>query len=181
VEPGELEVARAFADREAWAYEAAYREHGRTLYAAALQVLRDSQESQDCVHDVLMRLWRRGAAYRPERGSLRAFLAVCVRNESLARLRNARNRERIVRSVETPGSTDDIAAAVADRETLRPALGALAEKQRQTIELAYYQRYTLEEIARRLGEPLGTIKSRLSAALRKLRDTLAMQEPPNAG
>ena len=176
----ELELARAFVKREAWAYEAAYREHGRTIYAAALQVLHDAQEAQDCVHDVLLRLWRRGCDYRVERGSLRAFLAVCVRNEALSRSRKAQNRERIVRAAEPPGDVADFGGAVADRESIRAAIDALGDKHRETIGLAYYGQFTLDEIARKLGEPLGTIKSRLSAALRKLRETLASEEPPHA-
>jgi RNA polymerase sigma-70 factor (ECF subfamily) len=180
VDRSELELARAFVRREAWAYDTAYREHGRAIYAAALQVLRDPQEAQDCVHDVLLRLWRRGCDYRVERGSLRAFLAVCVRNEALSRSRKALNRERIARAAEPPRDVADFGGAVADRESIRSALGALGDKHRETIGLAYYGQLTLDEIARTLDEPLGTIKSRLSAALRKLRETLASQEPPNA-
>jgi RNA polymerase sigma-70 factor, ECF subfamily len=180
VDRDELELARAFVKREAWAYEAAYREHGRSLYAAALQVLRDPQEAQDCVHDVLMRLWRRRGDYRVERGSLRAFLTVCARNEALSRLRKARNRERIAAEAASPGGEADVGDAVADRETVRRALDGLAEKQRETVRLAYFGHLTLDEIARRLDEPLGTIKSRLSAALRKLRETLAPEESRHA-
>jgi RNA polymerase sigma factor (sigma-70 family) len=180
VETGDLEIARAFVKREAWAYDAAYREHGRLIYAAALQVLRDPQEAQDCVHDVLLRLWKRGSDYRLERGSLRAFLAVCVRNEALSRSRKSHNRERIALGVEAPRDVADIGAAVADRETLRGAMESLGEKQRTAISLAYYDHLTLDEIARKLEEPLGTIKSRLSSALRKLRESLAGQEQPHA-
>ena len=84
--------------REAWAYDAAYREHGRTVYAAALQVLHDPQEAQDCVHDVLssVEAWQRlplGTRIAPP------FLTVCVRNQALSRSRKARNRERIVEGV----------------------------------------------------------------------------------
>jgi RNA polymerase sigma-70 factor, ECF subfamily len=180
VQSNELELARAFVNREAWAYDAAYREHGRAIYAAALQVLRDPQEAQDCVHDVLLRLWKRGGDYRVERGSLRAFLAVCVRNEALSRSRKAHNRERIVRAERAASDVADIGTAVVERESIRGALETLGEKHRETIGLAYYGQLTLDEIARKLDEPLGTIKSRLSAALRKLRETLARQELPNA-
>jgi RNA polymerase sigma-70 factor (ECF subfamily) len=180
VEADDLEIARAFVKREAWAYDEAYRTHGRLIYAAALQVLRDPQEAQDCVHDVMLRLWRRGSDYRLERGSLRAFLAVCVRNEALSRSRKSHNRERIVRGIEAPGDVADFGNAVADRETLRGALDGLGEKQRTTIGLAYFGHLTLDEIARKLDEPVGTIKSRLSAALRKLRESLASGESSHA-
>lgn len=174
-------LARAFVNREAWAYDAAYRAHGGVLYSAALQVLRDQGDAADCVQDVLLRLWRRGDAYRLERGSLRAFLAVCVRNEALTRLRKARNRDRITQTLDSPSATSDIAAGVADRESIRGALEALTQKQRETIELAYMQHMTHDEIASKLGEPAGTVKSRLSSALRKLREVLAPQGTSDAG
>jgi RNA polymerase sigma-70 factor, ECF subfamily len=180
LEDGELELARGFAHREPWAYEAAYRAHGRVLYAAALGVLRDDADAQDCVHDVLMRLWRRGDAYRPERGSLRAFLAVCVRTEALSRSRKARNRERLEAAAAPPEPAPDIAPPVVERAAIKSALVSLGEKQRESIELAYYRGMTHEQIAQQLGEPVGTVKSRLSSALRALRAAFAREEPLDA-
>ena len=166
----DAELARAFVAREAWAYEAAYRMHGKVLYAAALGVLRDAQDAQDCVHDVLVRLWQRGNDFMRERGSLRAFLAVCVRNEALSRLRVARNRERIAASIPEPSDEPDVGEQVVQRVAIRGALETLDPKQRTIIELAYYTHLTHEQIAAKLKEPVGTVKSRLSAALRKLRE-----------
>jgi RNA polymerase sigma-70 factor (ECF subfamily) len=176
----QLEIAQAFAAGEAWAYDAAYRAHGRVLYAAAFAVSRDAQEAEDCVHDVLVRLWRRDG-FRVERGSLRAFLAVSVRNEALSRMRKRGNRERIERSIETPSDEPDIGAGVAEREAVHSAMAALTEKQRRCIELAYYRRLTHEQIAGELGEPVGTIKSRLSSALRALRANLFGEESAHVG
>jgi RNA polymerase sigma-70 factor (ECF subfamily) len=177
----ELVLARAFVNREAWAYDAAYRAHGSVLYSAALQVLRDPNDAADCVQDVLFRLWRRGDAYRLERGSLRAFLAVCTRNEALSRLRKSHNRDRIVQTLDRPSDAGDIATGIVDRESIQRALEVLPEKQRETIELAYMRHMTHEEIASALGEPTGTVKSRLSSALRKLRDALAPGGTHDAG
>jgi RNA polymerase sigma-70 factor (ECF subfamily) len=168
-------LKRAFAAREAWAYEAAYRTYERTLGAAAYGVLRSEQDARDCVHDAILRLWRQGSGYRPERGSLRAFLAVCVRNEALSRSRKTSNRERIARSIAEPLDRADPSDAVVQRESMRAALQSLSEKQRESIELAYYRGLTHEEIARTLDEPVGTIKSRLSASLRRLRDAFAQE------
>ena len=180
-ETGDAELARAFAAREAWAYEAAYRLYARVLHAAAYGVLREDLDAQDCVHDVMLRLWRRGDAYRIERGSLRAFLAVCVRNEALSRARDVRNRERIARAALDPAiAPPDAADAIAQREAVRDALQTLSDKQRQSIELAYYGGFTHEQIARQLEEPVGTIKSRLSGALRRLREAFGSEESRNA-
>jgi RNA polymerase sigma-70 factor (ECF subfamily) len=169
------ELARAFAEHQAWAYEAAYRIHGRLLYATALDVSRNAQDAQDCVHDVFVRLWRRSDAFWTARGSLRAFLAVCVRNEALTRARNARNRERIAQSHGAPPADADIAAGVVRRESVRLALQRLPEKQRQTVALAYFGHLTHEEIASQLGEPIGTVKSRLASALRRLRESFTSE------
>ena len=177
----EAEFARAFAAHESWAYEAAYRLHGRTLYQAALGVLRDSEEAQDCVHDVMLRLWRSGGGFRTERGSVAAFLAVCARNEALSRLRKRYNRERIARGVEPVAAVADVGGAVTDRSAIDAALQTLGDKERQSIVLAYYRHLTHAEIAAELNEPVGTIKSRLSTALRRLRAAFASQEIEHAG
>lgn len=176
----ELEVARGFAAQESWAYEAAYRAHGRVLYGAAHNLLRSADEAEDCVHDVLLRLWRRDG-FAVERGSLRAFLAVSVRNEALSRLRKRANRERIDRSAQAPQADEpDVGEGVAERESIKSALGALTDKQRECIVLAYYEHLTHEQIAARLGEPVGTVKSRLSSALRGLRERFVREESVHA-
>lgn len=176
--PSVDELARAFARGEAWAFEAAYRIHGDALYAAAWGVLHDASDSQDCVHDVMTRLWQRRHVFTPERGSLRAFLAVCARNEALTRVRNAGTRERILtQQLHAPAApVRDHGDAFAERESVERALNALTDKQRETIEMAYYQCLTHPEIADKTGEPIGTVKSRLSGALRRLREYFAAEE-----
>ncbi len=166
-------IEAGFVERQPWAFEAVYDAYRRHLYGAAYAVLRDAGDAEDCVHDVLMRLWRNGHAYTPERGSLEAFLVVCIRNEALSRRRRALGRERIarerleiVRSVPAP---DEPAAARLDMARL---LAHLSEPQQRAVRLAYYDGLTHEQIAQRLGEPLGTVKSRLSNALRALRARL---------
>lgn len=170
------ELLRAFAARESWAYDAAYRIYARTLHAAAYGVLQRSQDAADCVHDTLLQLWRRDAAFRPERGSLRAFLAVCVRNEALSRARKASNRDRILHAIPPANAAGDVGDDVVRRESMRAALQSLTEKQRRSIQLAYYGGLTHEQVAAELGEPVGTIKSRLSASLRRLRDAFAPED-----
>jgi RNA polymerase sigma-70 factor (ECF subfamily) len=178
--PSADELARAFARGEAWAYEAAYRIHGDALYAAAYGVLHDASDAQDCVHDVMARLWQRRHVFTPERGSLRAFLAVCSRNEALTRARNAGARERILTRALVPSpASRDHGDDVAERESVERALSSLTDKQRVMIELAYYQCLTHPEIAERTGEPVGTVKSRLSGALRRLREYFSAEESSN--
>lgn len=168
----------AFVAREAWAFDAAYEAYRRHLYGAALGVLHDAGNAQDCVHDVLLRLWRQGHAYSAARGSLQAFLVVCVRNEALSRLRKSQNRDRIVREhlrvAEAVPAPDEPAATRLD---IANVVTRLSDAQQQAIRLAYYEGLTHEQIAQRLGEPVGTVKSRLSNALRTLRTLLQGEEP----
>ncbi|HET6895127.1 MAG TPA: sigma-70 family RNA polymerase sigma factor [Candidatus Baltobacteraceae bacterium] len=167
----------AFVAREAWAFEAAYEAYRRHLYGAAFGVLHDAGNAQDCVHDVLLRLWRQGHAYSAARGSLQAFLVVCVRNEALSRLRKSQNRERIVRDhlrvADSVPAADESSAARLD---MAQSIARLSAAQQQAICLAYYEGLTHEQIAQRLGEPVGTVKSRLSNALRTLRTLLQGEE-----
>jgi RNA polymerase sigma-70 factor (ECF subfamily) len=167
------DLAAAFVAGEAWAFEAAYHEFKRLLFATALQVLTDREESQDCVHDVFTRLWRRGHAYSAERGSLRSFLVVCVRNEALSRRRKFSNRARIEHAALRPEISEAADESLADRDQIARALQRLGEKQREAVRLAYDEGLTQVEIAQRLNEPLGTIKSRLSNAVRALRAEFA--------
>jgi RNA polymerase sigma-70 factor (ECF subfamily) len=153
--------------------EAAYDAHRRQLYGAAFGVLRDAGDAEDCVHDVLMKLLRSRATFNPARGSLAAFLVVCVRNEALSRLRRDANRQRIVREQLPSGaSVPPPDEPVAARLDLNQSLTHLNDAQRETICLAYYDGLTHDQIAQRLNEPLGTVKSRLSSALRALRGLL---------
>lgn len=165
-----MEVPTSLTQRWDSALETAYREHRGMLYGVALRVLRDRGEAEDCVHDTLLRLWQRGHSYTPARGSLAAFLVVCVRNEALTRLRKRANRARIeherlnVEIVEPP-----VDEPVVERSRIANALATLSAVQRQTLELAYFGGLTHEQIAQRLHEPVGTVKSRLSTGLRALR------------
>jgi RNA polymerase sigma-70 factor (ECF subfamily) len=163
-------IEAGFVARESWAFEAAYDAYRRHLYGAALMVLHDPAEAEDCVHDVLVRLWRQGHAYSRARGPLEAFLVVCVRNEALSRRRRNVNRERITRErlrvVESTPAEDE---PVVQRLDMAHMVAQLNEAQQRTIRLAYYDGLTHEQIAQRLGEPVGTVKSRLSNALRALR------------
>jgi RNA polymerase sigma-70 factor (ECF subfamily) len=172
IEDSASELEHAFANRERWAFDAAYRSYARALYGAAFGVLRDQGRAQECVQDVMARLWRGPNPYRPARGALAAFLTVCVRNEALSRLRRDRNRSRIDASLATDERRDEDFGDPIERERLARAVAALGDEQRETVLLAYARHMTLDEIARERALPLGTVKSRLSSALRALRVAL---------
>ena len=163
-------LEHGFARGDAAAFDSAYRKFGGRLHTTALRLLRSDALAQECVHDVLLRLWKRGDAYSPQRGDLQAFLTACVRNDALARLRNDARRREIVSA--TREQTYELEEDPIERERIARAVNALTETQRHMVQLAYYKNMTHAEIAAELGEPLGTIKSRIAAALRALRRTL---------
>lgn len=171
-------LAAAFALKARWAFEEAYRRYGAVLYTTALRVLHDPEDAQDCVHDALARVWRSPDAYSRERGAVRSFLVVCVRNEAVTRLRAKARRDRLSRRLAAePEQHDELAVTdVVERDRLRRALAELPPEQRQPLELAYYEQKTHTEIAHELNQPLGTIKSRIALGLRKLGRALGVAQ-----
>ena len=155
-----------------------YEAYATALFSVARHVLGDDDDAQDCVHDVLLRLWRRPDSYRRERGSLRAYLMVCVRNEAVTRLRNAARHRKIETQIAAgePTAYEFEIRDVVESERLRRALAVLPPDQRSALALAYAGHLSHREISARLGVPLGTIKSRISHGLRRLQTMLPRQE-----
>jgi RNA polymerase sigma-70 factor (ECF subfamily) len=175
--PDQREDDRVVADflaRTSDGLEGAYRAHGAALYSVARHVLGNDEDAQDCVHDALLRIWQRPESYRPERGSLRSYLLACVRNEAISRVRSAARHLRIEqRAARSDFSTYEPSMSdPTEQERLRLALAALPSEQRAALELAYFGHLTHVQIATRLDQPLGTIKSRIALALRKLNAAL---------
>jgi RNA polymerase sigma-70 factor (ECF subfamily) len=163
-------LATAFAARERWAFDEAYRRYGALLYSTAYNVLGNAEDAQDCVHDALARVWRSPNAYSRARGAVRSFLVVCVRNEAISRLRSLGRRARLAERIAAePKEHDELRIVdVVENDRLRAALKDLPPEQRAPLELAYYEGKTHVEVAATLGEPLGTVKSRIALGLRKL-------------
>jgi RNA polymerase sigma-70 factor, ECF subfamily len=166
-------LAERFARRDAAAYETAYRSFGGRMHATALRLLGDRDAAQECVHDVFLYLWRRRTAYVAARGSLEAFLVSCTRNRALGEIRSGtRGREAVAKldpETEYVMQQDPI-----ERERIARAIAQLTEGQASVVQLAYYRSMTLSEVAAQLSIPLGTVKARLSAALRALRRQLVV-------
>ncbi len=166
----ERALAQAFARRESWAFDEAYRRYGSLLFSVALNVLHNSEDAEDCVHDVLVRVWKNPRAFAVDRGSVRAFLVVCVRNDAISRQRSAARRMRLNEQMTHAHETAEefeIEDFVQQRR-VRDAIAQLPEEQRNAVLLAFFRGKTHVEIAKELDQPLGTIKSRISLALRKI-------------
>lgn len=170
-----------FVARRPDALERAYRAYAVALYSIGRHVLGNDEDAQDCVHDAIMRVWLRPESFRPERGSLHAFLSVCVRNEAVSRKRIAARHFYAERRVVADTGVIEYELEIEDHvelTNLRKALALLPPEQRQALELAYYQHLSHTQIAQALDVPLGTIKSRLALGLRKLQAALSTFERP---
>ncbi len=156
----------------------AYRRHAGAVFALAQRLIHDRAMAEEIVQEVFVRLWDAPDRFDPARGSLRSFLlAQChgrsvdlIRSEESRRAREDREHmQRAEAGYDLEHEVFDLAMA----EQVRDALGDLPEGERRAIELAYLGGHTYREVAALLGEPEGTVKSRIRAGLRRMRSSLA--------
>ncbi len=157
-----------------------YDRHARPVYSLALRILQNPSDAEDIVQEVFSQAWREAARYDRLRGAVAAWLLTLARSRAIDRLRARRARpenaadHRAVVNVADLGLPPDLQVLSSEQiACVRAALGELPVLQRVAIELAYYEGLTHVEIAARLEQPLGTVKTRIRLALIKLRDALA--------
>lgn len=154
----------------------------RRTFGTLLRMLGEREEAEDVLVDVYTHVWKRAGHYDPERGSPGLWLFTIARSRAIDRLRS-----RGVHGAERLDDLDELiagdptpreAAETQERAArVRAALLSLPEEQRRAVVAAFFLGQTHTEIARRSGEPLGTVKSRIRAALARLRDALARRTP----
>ncbi len=169
------EIARG--DRDA--FTRFYDLHAALVHTFALRILRERGEAEEVVQDVFVQVWRQAETYSTDRGSPEAWLVMMTRSRGIDKLRSRRRRDEMVRPAENPDRLPELvvlesASGPAEaRATLGGALADLPAAQRRVLELAYFDGLTQSEIAARLGEPLGTVKTRMRSGLERLRGLLA--------
>src|SRR5512132_42605 len=154
-----------------------YDRFGRVAYGLALRVLRDEKLAEDAVQEGFLTAWRNADRFMPERAKASTWLLTLVHRRAvdLVRREERRRTEPLPEASEpTPAdSAEDDAWLRFERERVQAALRQLPDQQREALELAYYGGFSQSELAERLGQPVGTIKSRMFTGLAQLRELLA--------
>jgi RNA polymerase sigma-70 factor (ECF subfamily) len=151
-----------------------YDRHAAVMLAVGERILGSRREAEDLLHDVFVEIWRKAGDYDPTRGKVSTWMRLRMRSRALDRIRGAQRKERpteitdrLMTRVNAPQKD------VGDRASLQAALAELPEEQSVVIMLSYFGGMSASEIATRVGIPIGTVKSRASAAMQKLRRALA--------
>jgi RNA polymerase sigma-70 factor (ECF subfamily) len=169
--------------RDVQAFETLYDRYGDLVFSVAVRVVGDAALAEDAVQDVFLRLWRRPDSYTIDRGRFLTWLLSVARNRAIDERRSRGRRQKHEMYPADPPVEDRVfdeeddpalAAVLADeREAIRGAMATLPAEQRQAIELAYFGGLTQQEISSQLGQPLGTVKTRIRLGMQKLRVALA--------
>ena len=158
--------------RDADAFEALYDAYHRLVYGVAYRVLGDAAGAEDVTQAVFLKVWSAPELFRG--GNVPAWLVRIARNRALdvVRSRSSHAETELPEALPETETIEDVAFARLDAGKVRLALAELPDDQRTPIELGFFGGITHEEIARRTGIPLGTIKTRIRSGLRKLRSAL---------
>ena len=155
-----------------------YDRFGAVAYGLAIRIVRDAALAEDVVQEAFLTVWRTASRFVAERAKARTWILTLVHRRAvdLVRHEQSRRAEPLKDIPEAGGRTADEEAWLRlERARVQEALKLLPDQQREAIELAYYGGFTQSELADRLGEPLGTVKSRMFTGLSRLRELL--EEP----
>ncbi|WP_327304071.1 ECF RNA polymerase sigma factor SigK [Streptomyces sp. NBC_01298] len=151
-----------------------------TVFGIAVKVVRDRAQSEEVAQEVMIDVWRQAARYRPEQGTVMAWVATIAHRRAVDRVRSAQaaaNREHSTGVRDQMRPFDEVAEEVEtrlDSEQVRRCLRSLTELQRRAVTLAYYGGLTYREVAEELRSPLPTIKTRMRDGLIRLRDCMGV-------
>lgn len=176
-------LLRLIAYAKTEALGAFYDRYSRLVYSLALFILSDAESAEEVTQDVFLRIWEKAETYRPEQAKVSTWLTSVTRNRSIDILRRRRVRpeghqvgleDGVLEELLSADLPDPEQAAAGNLQAhrVREAIASLPRDQRRALVLAYYHGYSHSEIAAALGEPLGTVKTRIRIGMQKLRGLL---------
>lgn len=163
------------------AFSQLYDRCSSLVFSLALRMLKARSDAEDLLQEVFVQIWRQAANYNEERGSPEAWIINIARSRAIDKLRSIRRMEKSFVLTDDPAraeSSENVESSAAESETrltMNSALANLPETQRKVLELAYFDGLTQTEIAKRLAEPLGTVKTRMRSGIQRLREMLGTQ------
>jgi len=179
----DAQLVALVAERDGGALEALYDRYGKPAYSLARRILVDDLLAQDVVQEVFLSLWRDAGRFDPGRGSVATYLLALTHHRAVdvvrreENLRRRRTGDEGLATEADPKADVEGAVELSDRQQrVRVALQGLPDAQRQALALAYFGGYTQREVAALVGVPLGTVKTRMAAGMRKLKDALVEGE-----
>ncbi len=160
-----------------------YDRYRRLAMSVAYRILEDATAAEDCLQDAFVQVWRNHTSFHPERGSVKSWLLTIVRNAAIDRHRGREGRARQDRPIDEVeyllSENDDPHVQAVDSmqaEQIQAAIRSLPDEQREAITLAFFNGLTHQEIAERMGVPLGTVKGRMRLGLKKMRQQLVEED-----
>ncbi len=177
-----LDLVRGVAAGDQRALHSLYEQTHRIVFTLIMRIIPNRETAEEVTVDVFHDVWRKAAAYDPANGSVAGWIMNQARSRAIDRVRFEQRKKRVNAYPEDDGSTPGVADpqhAVLFQEQsrlLRRALAVLSPEERNTIETAFFSELTYEEAAKKLNQPLGTVKTRIRSGLRKLREMMAEQK-----
>ena len=176
-----VHLIQQVANQDRDAFSQLYDRFSTLVFTLAMRMLRVRSDAEDLLQEVFVQVWRQAQGYSAERGSPEAWIINIARSRAIDKIRSIRRMEKSFVLTDDPAraeSSDNVESSAAESEarlTMSNALANLPEAQRKVLELAYFDGLTQTEIADRLAEPLGTIKTRMRSGIQRLRDMLGTQ------
>lgn len=182
--PSDLDLVRRMAKGDEAALAQLYDRYGMVLYAVTYRIVGQKADAEEVVMEAFSQAWRDAGRFEAARGSVAAWLTMIGRSRALDQIRGRDRRERLNTSAtqeeqsQPPamgswGTDPGYQVEQTERQKrVAEALQSLTPVQRQAIEMAYYDGLSQSEIAERLNEPLGTVKTRVRLGMMKLREAL---------
>jgi RNA polymerase sigma-70 factor (ECF subfamily) len=176
-----LHLIQQVAKQDRDAFSQLYDRFSTLVFTLAMRMLKARSDAEDLLQEVFVQVWRQAQNYSAERGSPEAWIINIARSRAIDKIRSIRRMQKSFvhtddpARAESPGTVESSAAESETRLTMNSALANLPDPQRKVLELAYFDGLTQNEIADRLAEPLGTVKTRMRSGIQKLREILGTQ------
>ncbi len=180
--PADLDLIEKIRQGDQSALDLLYKRYSSPVYSLIWKILQNSEEAEDVALDVFWQVWRQADRYDPARGAPPAWIFTLARSRAIDRLRSRSRREDRTISIDDPNlhfdpldenaSPDQVVSFRQSRDAVRAAMEKLSVVQREAVEMAFLKGMTHVEIAEKLGQPLGTVKTRIRQGLIRLRKHL---------